>query len=82
MSNTEETLNQSTSTGQQATEYRFSDWVACPKCDERDDVSTLSHKTEMVFECHECGLISEFVIGEDIPLQNLDANAIAELSDK
>lgn len=74
--------NRSTSTGQQATEYRFSDWFACPKCDGRDGVSTLAHKTEMVFECHECGLISEFVIGDAPSLQNLDANAIIELGDK
>lgn len=82
MDGEEEISNQSAGTGQQATEYRFSDWFACPKCDGRDDVSTLSHKTEMVFECHECGLISEFVIGEDPSLGNLDAKAITELGDK
>lgn len=82
MNSEEKTSNQSTGTGQQATEYRFRDWFACPECDGRDDVSTLSHKTEMVFECHECGLISEFVMGEDTSLRNLDANAIAGLGDK
>lgn len=74
--------SQSTGTGQQGTEYRFSDWFACPKCDGGDDVSTLAHKTEIVFECHECGLISEFVIGDSPSLQNLDANAVIELGEK
>ena len=82
MNSEEEISTRSTGTAQQTTEYRFSDWFACPKCDGRDAVSTLSHKTEMVFECHECGLISEFVIGEDTSLRNLDANAITELGDK
>lgn len=81
--NSEEVMsNQSTGTGQEATGYKFRDWFACPECDGRDDVSTLSHKTEMVFECHECGLISEFVIGEDTSLRNLDVSSIEELGDK
>lgn len=62
-------------------EYSFQDWFACPKCGERDGVSTLAHETEIVFECYECGLVSEFVIGEAISLRNLDVEAIAELTD-
>lgn len=62
--------------------YKFQDWFRCPKCDEHERISALSYKTEIVFECHECGAISEFVIGEDIPLQNLDIDAIAERTDE
>lgn len=58
--------------------YEFHDWVACPACDENEEVSTLAHGTEIVFECYECGLISEFVLGEDISLQNFDLEAIVE----
>lgn len=62
--------------------YEFQDWFACPGCDEQDRVSTLAYKTEIVFECYECGVISEFEIGEDMPLRNLDMNTIAELADE
>lgn len=61
--------------------YTFQDWFRCPECDEQERVSTLSYKTEIIFECHECGTISEFVIGEDISLQNLDADAIEDRTD-
>jgi uncharacterized Zn finger protein len=62
-------------------EYRFRDWVACPECEEREEVSTLAHKTDIVFECYECGLVSEFELSEENSFQNLDANAIVD-SDK
>lgn len=61
--------------------YSFRDWFACPNCDEREEVSTLAHRTEIVFECYDCGLTAAFVIGEDISLQNLDIDAIADLTD-
>jgi len=62
-------------------EYRFREWFACPECGARDDVSTLAHEVEIAFECYECGLTAEYVIGEDISLQNLDVDAIAEAAD-
>lgn len=61
--------------------YSFQDWFACPNCDEREEVSTLAHMTEIVFECYECGLTSAFVIGEDVSLKNLDIDAIADRTD-
>jgi transcription elongation factor Elf1 len=61
--------------------YQFQDWFACPECGERDRVSTLAHRTDIVFECYECSQTSEFVIGEDISLRNLDIDAIEDLID-
>lgn len=63
-------------------DHRFRDWFACPECGGQEAVSTLAHETEIVFECHECGLVSEFVIGEDISLQNLDAGAITDRAEE
>ena len=60
--------------------YTFQDWFACPECDERDVVSSFAHRTDIVIECYGCGQISEFTIGEDIPLKNLDTDAIVELA--
>lgn len=60
-------------------EYEFRDWLACPACDERTDVSILAHDADVVLECYECGLISEFIIGADVTLQNLDTDAIDEV---
>lgn len=57
-------------------EYRFQEWFACPECGERDDVSTLAHGTDIVFECYECGLVSEYALGEGVALRDLDAEAI------
>lgn len=62
-------------------DYDFQDWFGCPGCDSPEGVSTLAYKTEIVFECHDCGLVSEFAIGEDVSLQNLDIDAIEERTD-
>lgn len=62
--------------------YGFREWFACPACDEREAVSTLAHSTEIVFECYECGQISEYDIGEDVPLRSLDLEAIAEATEE
>lgn len=62
-------------------EHRFRDWFACPDCGADDGVSSLAHGTEIVFECHSCGLVSEYVIGQDVSLQNLDLAAIKDLAD-
>lgn len=63
-------------------EYGFSDWFACPECNASDEVSTLAYKREIVFECHGCGLTSEYVIGEDIGIKGLDLEAIADVADE
>lgn len=62
--------------------FTFQDWFGCPECEEQEGVSTLAYKTEIVFECHKCGLVSEFVIGEDLPIQNLDVDTISERADE
>lgn len=59
--------------------YRLTDWLSCPACREHDEVSLLAHETEMVAECYSCGQVSEFVIGEDIPLNGLEPDTIAEV---
>ena len=56
----------------------FHDWLACPDCDEPTQISILAYKTELVFQCYECGRISEFVIGEDTPLRGLDPGAVTD----
>lgn len=63
-------------------EYSFRDWCACPECGVRDEVSTLAHEDEIVFECYECGLASRFEIGEAASLKNLDPDAIADSTDE
>lgn len=63
-------------------EYTFRNWLACPECNEREDLSTLAHHTDIVLECYECGQISEFVIGKDISLQDLDIDAIATVAEE
>lgn len=51
---------------------RFSDWLACPECGGQEEVSMMAHKSDFVIECHGCGLISEFRVGEDMRIQNVD----------
>lgn len=62
-------------------DHGFRDWFACPECEEREEVSSLAHGTDIVFEYYDCGLVSEFVIGEDVSLQSLDVDAIREHAD-
>lgn len=63
-------------------EYRFWAWLSCPACDERDDVKMMAHQTDIVLECYECGQISEYTIGEDVPIQDLDIDRILEKTRK
>lgn len=56
---------------------KFIDWIICPSCG-ADNIGVLSHDTDMVFECYECGLISEFTIGEDVPLNDLNPEKIRD----
>ncbi|MFC4542803.1 hypothetical protein ACFO5R_12810 [Halosolutus amylolyticus] len=63
-------------------DYRFSEWLRCPSCDEVEDISMMAHKTDIVLECYECGQISEYTVGEDIAIHELDIDAIAEVVDE
>lgn len=59
----------------------FRDWLACPACGE-DDVSALAYKTEVVLECRDCGVTSEFVFGEDVPLRDVDQDAVEAVAEE
>lgn len=59
---------------------RFRDWYTCPECDEREGVASLAKGTDIVLECYSCGLTAEYVIGRDIPLDDLDIEAIQEIA--
>ncbi|MFC4437688.1 MULTISPECIES: hypothetical protein [Natrialbaceae] len=59
---------------------RFRDWLGCPACNERNDISRMAHRTDIVLECYECGKISEYKIGQDISIHGLDIDAIAEVA--
>lgn len=61
-------------------DLRFCQWLSCPGCDERDDVKMMAHQTDLVIECYECGQISEYTIGEDVPIHDLDVDAILEVA--
>lgn len=39
----------------------------------------MAHKTDSVLECYDCGQMSDYVIGRDIPLQNLDIDGGVEI---
>ena len=61
-------------------EYGFREWLSCPVCDGDGDASILAHGTDIVIECYGCGATSEYAIGEDVPVTNLDTEAIEETS--
>jgi len=58
---------------------QFRDWLSCPDCGERDDAQMMANKTDIVVECYNCGQIAEYTIGDDIPLHNLDIEAITDI---
>lgn len=60
--------------------YGFRDWLSCPDCGERDEARLMAHKTDIVLECYVCGQTSEYTIGEDIPLHNLDIETITDIA--
>ncbi len=59
---------------------QFRDWLGCPECDEREGISMMAHKTDIVLECYDCGTISEYTIGHDISIHGPDIDAIAEVA--
>lgn len=63
-------------------EFQFWNWLSCPVCDKRDDVKMMAHQTEIVLECYECGQISEYTIGEDVPIHDLDIDAIIDVANE
>lgn len=58
--------------------YRFWDWLSCPSCDNRDGVKMMAYQTEIAIECYECSQKSEYTIGEDVPVHELDMDALVE----
>jgi hypothetical protein len=61
---------------------RFRDWLGCPVCEERRDVSMMAHRTDIVLECYGCGEMAEFTIGRDISIHGLDVDAITDVVEK
>lgn len=61
---------------------RFQDWIACPDCDDGGEASIMANKTDVVIECYSCGAVDEYVIGDDLPIQNLDLEAIEQVADE
>lgn len=61
-------------------DYRFQEWLTCPACEEVEDIGVLAHSTDIVIECYECGVTDEYTIGADVPVTNLDADAIEDVS--
>lgn len=57
---------------------QFSDWLRCPACEDGGtDISVVAYNADVVLECYTCGARDEFTIGEDVPVNSLDADAIA-----
>lgn len=59
-------------------EYQFQEWLSCPACGGDGDVSILAYETDIVIECYGCGMTSEYAIGEDVPVADLDAEEIGQ----
>lgn len=59
--------------------YTFRDWLSCPNCERQETARMMTHKTDFVLECYDCGQMSEYTIGKDMPLQNLDIDAVSEI---
>ncbi len=51
-------------------EYSFREWLTCPECSEDEEIGILKHNSEIVFECYECGQISEFTLGDERPFDD------------
>ncbi|MDJ1431183.1 hypothetical protein [Halostagnicola sp. A-GB9-2] len=57
---------------------QFEDWLACPECDGDSEVGVLAHRTEIILECYGCSYVSEFAIGQDVPVNSLSESAITD----
>ncbi|ELY62074.1 hypothetical protein [Natronolimnohabitans innermongolicus] len=57
-------------------DHQFQAWLTCPDCTGDSGVGILAHGTEIVIECYDCGTSSEFTIGQDVPVSNLDTSEI------
>lgn len=62
--------------------YRFQDWLCCPDCEENSDTGILAYGTDVVIECYDCGMTSEYTIGQDVPVSNLDTDDIDRFTDE
>lgn len=62
-------------------EIGFRDWLCCPSCDADTEPSVLAYGTSIVLECYDCGLITEFEIGADVPFHDLDQEELASEDD-
>ena len=60
-------------------DFQFREWLSCPSCDGNTEVSILAHETDIVLECYDCGAISEYEIGRDVPVSNVDQDEIDRL---
>lgn len=57
-------------------DYQFQEWLSCPSCDGASEVSILAHDADIVLECYDCGAVSEYEIGQDVPVSNVDTDEI------
>lgn len=62
-------------------DHRFQEWLACPACSGNSAVGILAHRTDIVIECYDCGTMSQFTIGRDVPVSNLDVDEIDRFAD-
>lgn len=53
----------------------FRKWLVCPDCG-GDDTGILAYRVAIVLECYDCGNVEEFELGNDIPVHELDSEAI------
>lgn len=53
----------------------FRKWLRCPEC-EGEDTGILAYRTEIILECYDCGNVEEFELGADVPVHDLDEDAI------
>ena len=60
-------------------DYQFQEWLSCPSCDGNSEVSILAHNADIVLECYDCGAVSEYEMGRDVPVSNVDPDEIEQV---